>query len=131
MEAEDMAQAFEKGEAFYASAIHNDPTPDETPESLYWKNLAEVIQRTVPELAAVAFQAKGALYGVARARFLLDLWTAVHDRVYPVEAAQTNVAIVPLPTAVSTSQEWVEKVQEQKALQEGHANSGSRETEKV
>ena len=111
-----MADAFSRGEAHYATAMPNDPTPEQTPEDKYWAGLAEIIHQATPELAAIAFQGKGALHGPARAHFLLALWEKVHDRLHALPEQTNTVQLVPLPTASETSQAWRDRISKERNL---------------
>jgi hypothetical protein len=116
-EAEEMADAFSRGEAHYATAMPNDPTPDKSPEDQYFAVLAEAVHRLAPELAAIAFQGKGALYGRDRAFFLVNLWKEFHKVLYALPEQTQTVNLVPLPSAKETSQQWRDRIsQERKSL---------------
>lgn len=110
-----MADAFSRGEAHYATAMPNDPTPEQTDEDKYWAGLAEIIHQATPELAAIAFQGKGALHGPARAHFLLALWEKVHDRLHALPEQTNTVQLVPLPTAAAeTPEAWRKRIERER-----------------
>jgi hypothetical protein len=113
-EAIEMANAFEKGEPFFSRSIPYAATPDETPEDVYWKQLAQMLHHVTPELAAIAFEGKGALHGPARAHFLLSLWEKVHDRLHALPEQEHTLNLVPLPVAKETTAEWHARITKEK-----------------